>query len=398
MERARWLKKQSKMDMVMHVAKEAVKEASGYNDVVDCLNGNVGNLRHDRPGAAVPLRRQGQAAAEGAGQGWSAYRKWEDEVRWATGIVKRPTPDAQAMAKYTEDMADWKKQADAAKAAKKAKADEVEANSGESRQRRRRRRRRRKPRHGDGGAGESLPGEQLHPGDQGPDGRWTTKPIKDVKPGDKVVAKDPKTGETAVKEVTAQIIGKAPRTWSRSPSTRTRQGHKTAKATATTATRSGCRNSASGSRPRTHQVGDVAGDRRGHPRPDHRGQALDPAAAVYNLTVATFTRTMWPRVPPRSSYTTVETWTRRRKSGAHPKSHLDITDNDLIDRAKNDPKTNVASMLHSSPGAGSHHHDVVNSPPDGDHKWAAKATSGDRKEFSLASAHRSAGWPTTPER
>ncbi|WP_121720939.1 DUF1308 domain-containing protein, partial [Streptomyces sp. E2N171] len=58
---------------------------------------------------------------------WSAYRKWEDEVRWATGIIKRADADAKAMAKYTEDMADWKKQADAAKAAKKAKAEEAEA-------------------------------------------------------------------------------------------------------------------------------------------------------------------------------------------------------------------------------------------------------------------------------
>lgn len=35
----------------------------------------------------------------------------------------------------------------------------------------------------------------------------TAKPIEDVKPGDKVIATDPETGETRVETVTAEITG-----------------------------------------------------------------------------------------------------------------------------------------------------------------------------------------------
>ncbi|MEU3049640.1 RHS repeat-associated core domain-containing protein [Streptomyces sp. NPDC006984] len=207
-ERARWLKKQSKMDMVIHVAKEAVKEASGYNDIVDCINGNVGTCAMLAVEAALPFAGKAKRLLKALDKAWSAYRKWEDEVRWAAGIIRRADIDAKAMAKYTEDMADWRKQADAAKAAKKAKADDVEATAAKkadsndgggggdgSR--------------GDtGGAGESCRVNSFTPGTEVLMADGSTKPIEDVKPGDEVVVKDPETGEKTVRKVTAQIIGK----------------------------------------------------------------------------------------------------------------------------------------------------------------------------------------------
>ncbi|MER6622371.1 polymorphic toxin-type HINT domain-containing protein [Streptomyces sp. NPDC000931] len=229
-ERARWLKKQSKMDMVMHVAKEAVKEASGYNDIVDCLNGALGTCAMIALEAAVPFAGKAKRLLKALDKAWSAYRKWEDEVRWATGIIRRADADAKAMAKYTEDMAEWRKQADAAKAAKKAKAEEAEATAAKK-----------ADSNGDGGGGDGTQsaGESCRVNSFTPetpvlmaDGR--KKPIKDVKPGDKVVATDPKTGKTAVKEVTALIIGKGAKNLVEiTIDTDGEKGGKTAKTTAT---------------------------------------------------------------------------------------------------------------------------------------------------------------------
>ncbi|GGP97540.1 hypothetical protein GCM10010266_21020 [Streptomyces griseomycini] len=222
-ERARWLKKQSKTDMVMHVAKEAVKEASGYNDIVDCLNGSVGTCAMIALEAAVPFAGKAKRLLKALEKAWSAYRKWEDEVRWATGIIRRADEDAKAMAKYTEDTAEWRKQADAAKAAEKARADEAEATAARKAD-------------GDGtqSAGESCRVNSFTP--ETPvltaDGR--KKPIKDIRPGDKVVATDPETGKTAVKEVTALIIGKGAKNLVEiTVDTDGEKGKETAKTTAT---------------------------------------------------------------------------------------------------------------------------------------------------------------------
>ncbi|WP_282703867.1 RHS repeat-associated core domain-containing protein [Streptomyces sp. CC219B] len=233
-ERARWMKKQTKMDMVIHVAKEAVKEASGWNDVVDCINGSVGTCAMLAAEAAIPFAGKAKRLLKALEKAWSAYRKWEDEVRWATGIIKRADADAKAMAKYTEDMTEWRKQADAAKAAKKAKADEVEATAakkadsndggggGDG------------SRGDSGGAGESCRVNSFTPETEVLMADGSTKPIKDVEPGDKVVAKDPETGETAVKEVTAQIIGKGAKNLVEiTLDTDGDKGDETAKATAT---------------------------------------------------------------------------------------------------------------------------------------------------------------------
>ncbi|MEW1773110.1 polymorphic toxin-type HINT domain-containing protein [Streptomyces sp. NPDC086777] len=59
-----------------------------------------------------------------------------------------------------------------------------------------------------GAGGSSRPCNSFVPGTEVLMADGTTKPIQDVKTGDKVLATDPKTGRTTVKTVTAEITGK----------------------------------------------------------------------------------------------------------------------------------------------------------------------------------------------
>ncbi|MDU0305619.1 hypothetical protein, partial [Streptomyces sp. PAL114] len=60
----------------------------------------------------------------------------------------------------------------------------------------------------DGGDGGSCPvGNSFVPGTKVLMADGTTKPIEEVKAGDKVVATDPETGETRIETVTAEIKG-----------------------------------------------------------------------------------------------------------------------------------------------------------------------------------------------
>ncbi|MCD7444194.1 Rhs family-like protein [Streptomyces lincolnensis] len=201
-ERARLLKQQSKMDAVKRIAMEVLKDASGYNDVVSCIGGDLGTCAMLALEAAVPWAGKAKRIVKALDRAWSAYNKWEDEVRWAIGTMRRADQDAAAMAKYAEDMASWKKKADAAKAAKKAdeaaaeaakKADSGGGGGG-----------------GDGGGGgASCPiSNSFTPETKVLLADGTAKAIKDLKPGDKVQATDPKTGKTKAKTVDATIKGK----------------------------------------------------------------------------------------------------------------------------------------------------------------------------------------------
>lgn len=109
-------------------------------------------------------------------------------------------------------------------------------------------------------------------------------------------------------------------------------------------------------------------------------------AAVYNLTVADIhTYYVVAGAAPVLVHNCGDLDKDQGIQGAHPKDHLDISDNDLVNRAQTDPTTNVASMLHSSQ-AQARINDVVNHHRTAINKWAAKATSGDRREFSLGFA------------
>ncbi|MFJ8646223.1 polymorphic toxin-type HINT domain-containing protein [Streptomyces sp. NPDC093546] len=204
-ERARAFTQQSKTDVALQVAKEALKGATGWDDITACLGGNVGTCAMLALEAAVPWAGSAKRVLKALDKAWSAYRKWEDDVQWAVGIVRRADADADAMAKYTEDMAAWTKQADAAVAAKKAKADEAaavaakKADSGDGGG---------GGGGGNGGAGEACTANSFTPETLVLMADGSKKAIKDLKPGDKVIATDPETGETSAKDVSATIIGK----------------------------------------------------------------------------------------------------------------------------------------------------------------------------------------------
>ncbi|MFC8171932.1 RNase A-like domain-containing protein [Streptomyces sp. NPDC057325] len=68
--------------------------------------------------------------------------------------------------------------------------------------------------------------------------------------------------------------------------------------------------------------------------------------------------------------------------GAHPKEHLDLSDNYIVNRASTDPNTNVASTLPSS-SAQANINSVVSHNRVAINKWAARAQVGERRNFKL---------------
>ncbi|MFD4153695.1 Hint domain-containing protein [Streptomyces hydrogenans] len=163
--------------MILEIAMTVGKGISGYDDIKACLGGDVlacGSLALD---AAVPFLGKSKRIAKAVEAAWKMYDRWEDEVRWAISTLRRADEEAVAMAKYAEDYAAWKKRANAAKAALK-KADETAADAA-------------KKSDGGGGDGATCPIRNSFT----PDTRvlladGTSKPIKDLKPGDQVMATD----------------------------------------------------------------------------------------------------------------------------------------------------------------------------------------------------------------
>ncbi|MFF0472251.1 polymorphic toxin-type HINT domain-containing protein [Streptomyces sp. NPDC004284] len=189
------IRKKSKADVILEIAWEVAKGISGFDDIQACLGGDVwacGSLALD---IAVPFAAKSKRLAKALEKAWKLYDRWSDEVRWATGLLKRADNEAAAMAKYAEDMANWKKEANAAKAAAR-KADDAAADAA------------RKADGGDAVSSGSCPiRNSFTPETKVLLADGSTKPIKDLKPGDKVLATDEKTGETAAKDVAATIIG-----------------------------------------------------------------------------------------------------------------------------------------------------------------------------------------------
>lgn len=201
--RATWVKTQRPIDVALKVAKQVLKDVSGYEDIKACLGWDLKTCGKLAVEAALPWAAKSKRVYKALKRAWGAYNKWGDEVKWATGVLRRAEDDAKAMAKYAEDYADWKKQADAAKAAKKA--DEAKAaaaakkadDSGGS-----------SPGNGGSGGAASCTRNSFAPSTLVLMADGTTKPIKDIKPGDTVIATDPETGTTEAQTVSAAIIGK----------------------------------------------------------------------------------------------------------------------------------------------------------------------------------------------
>ncbi|MFE4656516.1 polymorphic toxin-type HINT domain-containing protein [Streptomyces hydrogenans] len=188
--KATFIKKKSKADVILEIAIEVAKGISGFDDIQACLGGDViacGSLALD---VAVPLAGKAKRTLKALEAAWKMYHRWEDEVRWALGVMRRADDDAAAMARYAQDYASWEKKADAAKAARKADAAADAAKKS------------------DGGGAEACPiRNSFTPETHVLLADGTSKPIKDLKPGDQVMATDEKTGETTGKNVAATIVG-----------------------------------------------------------------------------------------------------------------------------------------------------------------------------------------------
>ncbi|QES46916.1 Rhs family-like protein [Streptomyces venezuelae] len=202
-EKAKRIAAQKRMDVILQIAKEVAKEVSGWNDIKDCLAGSKMACGMIAVDAALSWGGKAVKLGKALVKAWKMYDKWQGAVAWATKTMKRADDDAAAMARYTEELADHQKQAQAAKDAA-AKADEAattaaqKADSGGS---------------GPSGGGETSSGATCRVNSFTPDTKvvmadGSAKAIKDLKPGDKVKATDPESGKTENKEVAATIIGK----------------------------------------------------------------------------------------------------------------------------------------------------------------------------------------------
>ncbi|MEV4840392.1 polymorphic toxin-type HINT domain-containing protein [Nonomuraea sp. NPDC049486] len=192
-------RKKSWTEVALEAGGEIIKEIIGYNDVRDCLQGNIGACAVAVAGV-VPWFKLGKAL-KGAYKAAKAVLAWRDRLKWARRVMAEADEAAAAAAKYQDDLAKWKKAQDAANSAKRAGP-------------------------AGGGVGDGL--QRLAPDGvklpkvrtRGPscpnsfvpgttvlmaDGSHT--PIEDVQPGDEVTATDPETGETSNRTVTATIVG-----------------------------------------------------------------------------------------------------------------------------------------------------------------------------------------------
>jgi len=108
------------MDVAVEAGGELIKDISGYNDVRDCLQGNIGACAMAIAGV-VPfgkIAKTVKAAIKAA----KAVIHWFERVKWARRVLREADEAAGATARYQDDLAKWKKSQDAAGAAKKADA------------------------------------------------------------------------------------------------------------------------------------------------------------------------------------------------------------------------------------------------------------------------------------
>ncbi|MEV4476298.1 polymorphic toxin-type HINT domain-containing protein [Nonomuraea sp. NPDC049504] len=189
-------------DVAIEAGGEIIKDLIGYTDVRDCLQGNLGSCAMAIAGL-VPAVKIGKAL-KAAYKAARAVLRWRERLKWARRVQGEAEEAAEALAKYQDDLAKWKKAQEASKATK------------------------RPPAGGAAGDGKNrlVPGGDIVklPPTRGRGGTCPTRnsfvpgttvlmadgsrvPIEQVRPGDEVVATDPRTGETSTRTVTATIVG-----------------------------------------------------------------------------------------------------------------------------------------------------------------------------------------------
>ncbi|MFI1453917.1 polymorphic toxin-type HINT domain-containing protein [Streptomyces roseus] len=241
---ANWANGRSALDVALDVAVGILKDASGYNDIKSCLGGDWGACAGLAFEAALPFAGKAKRILKALDRAWDAFNSWMGKLKLARDILARVERYQQAMAKYAEDLAEWKRQIEEAAerarkleeeaaAARRAaqeraaaaarKAEEAKATA--ARQAKEAAARAKKAdRHGkssksaepkkaakndggDGGGGSCKVRNSFTPGTEVVMADGSAKPIEDVEIGEQVLATDPETGTTTAEPVSARIVG-----------------------------------------------------------------------------------------------------------------------------------------------------------------------------------------------
>ncbi|WP_066945774.1 ricin-type beta-trefoil lectin domain protein [Streptomyces lushanensis] len=245
-----WAKRQlntSLSDIILSVGWAALKEFVGWNDVVGCFSrGDLwacGSLFVQ----AIPWTKVFKipsilkAAARIAGA-VNAWMKAKEKARKIIELARKARELAQkakeAKKRAAALAAQIKKKAQQAATRQAKKAAQKTGNAVQKTKKAAAAKPAAKPQAGKqspgGGAGCSEEKNSFTPGTMVLMADGTTKPIEDVENGDKVLATDPETGETAVETVTAEISGEGVKHLVKvSVDTDGAQGDRTATVTAT---------------------------------------------------------------------------------------------------------------------------------------------------------------------
>ncbi|MBT2480365.1 polymorphic toxin-type HINT domain-containing protein [Streptomyces sp. ISL-94] len=122
---ANMIQGKSALDIALEVAMGILKDASGYNDIRDCLGGDWGACAGLALDAALPFAGRAKRILKALDRAWDAFNSWAQKLSLARDILRRVERYQQAMAKYAEDLAEWKRQIE--EAAERARKLEEEA-------------------------------------------------------------------------------------------------------------------------------------------------------------------------------------------------------------------------------------------------------------------------------
>ncbi|MET9882268.1 polymorphic toxin-type HINT domain-containing protein [Streptomyces sp. NPDC006430] len=182
---ANMIQGKSALDIALEVAMGIPKDASGYNDIRDCLGGDWGACAGLALDAALPFAGRAKRIIKAPDRAWEAFNSWSQKLSLARDILRRVERYQQARAKYAEDLAEWKRQIE--EAAERARKLEEEAAASKDTD--------------SGGTETTAPAcNSFVPGTKVLMADGSSKPIEDV-------ATNPESGATAAQPVVAQIFG-----------------------------------------------------------------------------------------------------------------------------------------------------------------------------------------------
>ncbi|KPI04195.1 RHS repeat-associated core domain containing protein-containing protein [Actinobacteria bacterium OK074] len=215
-----WAKRQlntSLADVILSVGWAALKDFVGWNDVMGCFSrGDLwacGSLFIQ----AIPWTKLGKIpsvlkAVNKIAGAINAWMKAKEKARKIIEMAKKARELArkakEAKKRAAAAAAQLRKKAREAATRQAKKAAQKTGNAVQKTQRVAAKKAEPKPRQSSGGTGGSCESNSFVPGTHVLMADGTTKPIEDVRNGDKVTATDPETGETSVETVTAEIQGK----------------------------------------------------------------------------------------------------------------------------------------------------------------------------------------------